>query len=423
MSKDERFSFFNTVKQGAGDVLYIWGNELKTVLKDQGIRIFFFIVPLIYPVIYTLIYNPEVVRDVPVVVIDNSHSFKSREYIRKVDATSDVKVVCYAADMSEARQIMREKGAYGIIYIPTTFAKDIYRMEQAHISIYYDMSGLLYYRAILMACNAVSLDMNNDIKVERSGNTTEREDEVTRYPINYESVTMFNPQNGFATFLIPAVLILVIQQTLVLGVGLSAGTAREKNQFKDLVPINNHYNGTLRIVFGKGLCYFIIYALDAVYVLRFIPWVFKLDQIAQPWTLIGFIVPFLIACIFFAMTCSIFVRTREVCFLIFLFCSVPLLFISGISWPGTAVPPFWKIVSYVFPSTFGINGFARISGMGATLSEVKLEYQALWLQAGFYFITTCVVYRWQILNSRIHVIRKYKEMKKAGYTSLSNVQE
>ena len=49
--------------------------------------------------------------------------------------------------------------------------------------------------------------------------------------------------------------------------------------------------------------------------------------------------------------------------------------------------------------------------MGATLSEVAFEYKALWIQAGIYFITTCLVYRWQILMSRKHVIEKYKELK------------
>ena len=117
------------------------------------------------------------------------------------------------------------------------------------------------------------------------------------------------------------------------------------------------------------------------------------------------------ACIFFAMTASIAIRNRETCMLLFVFTSVPLLFLSGISWPGAAMPAFWKYFSYIFPSTFGINGYVRINSMGATLNEVSFEYQALWIQTGFYFITTCLVYRWQILQSRKHVIEEYKKHK------------
>ena len=274
-----------------------------------------------------------------------------------------------------------------------------------------DMSGLLYYKSLLNTNTSVSLDMNADIKMQRAGNTTNRQDEITAYPIKYEDVTLFNPANGFAAFLIPAVLILIIQQTLLLGIGLSAGTAREQNRFKDLVPINRHYNGTLRIVLGKGLSYFMVYALVSVYVLCVVPRLFSLIQIAQPGVLTLFMLPYLAACIFFAMTASIAIRNRETCMLIFVFTSVPLLFLSGVSWPGAAMPDFWRYFSYIFPSTFGINGYVRINSMGATLGEVAFEYRALWIQAGIYFLTTCWVYRWQIIQSRKHVIEKYKEYK------------
>ena len=217
--------------------------------------------------------------------------------------------------------------------------------------------------------------------------------------------------NGFAGFLIPAVLMLIIQQTLLLGIGLSAGTARETNRFRDLVPLSRHYHGTLRIVLGKSLTYFMIYVIMSIYMLCLVPKMFSLVQIAQAGTLFAFVLPYILACIFFAMTCSIFIHHREACMMIYVFTSVPLLFISGISWPGSAIPEFWKVVSWIFPSTFGINGFVRINNMGATLPDVATEYHALWLQAGIYFLTTCIVYRRQITLSRTHVYARLKEIK------------
>ncbi len=404
-------SFKEHIKQGIDDLFYIWKQELRTTFRDQGVLIFFIIVPLVYPLIYSFIYTGEVVREVPAVVVDHSHSVLSREFLRKVDATPDVHIVSYASDLEEAKLIMKERGAYGLIYVPSGFADDITRGKQTQVSIYCDMSGLLYYKNILIAATQVSLDMNKNIKIERAGNTTERQDEITNYPIEYEDVAMFNPTNGFAAFLIPAVLILLIQQTLLLGVGLSAGTARENNRFKDLVPINRRYQGTLRIILGKGLSYFMVSAVVSVYVLCVIPYLFSLNRLGQPATLSFFMLPYLAACIFFSMTVSIAIRNRETCMMIFVFTSVPLLFISGISWPSSAIPAFWKYFSYIFPSTFGINGYVRINSMGATLNEVAFEYKALWLQTGFYFFTTFAVYRWQILSSRRHAINRYKELK------------
>lgn len=396
----KQMTFKQKVVQGIHDLFYIWKQEFRTTFRDQGVLIFFVLVPLVYPLIYSFIYTNETIREVPTVVVDNSRSSLSREYLRKVDASPETSIVAHCADMEEAKLMLKDRKAYGIIYIPAHFSDDIARGKQTQVSIFCDMSGLLYYKALLTANTNVSLAMNADIKMERAGNTTARQDEITAYPIEYEDVAIFNPTNGFAAFLIPAVLILIIQQTLLLGIGLSAGTAREQNRFKDLVPINRHYNGTLRIVMGKGLSYFMVYSLVAVYILCVVPRLFSLNQIAIPGVLTLFALPYLAACIFFAMTASIAIRNRETCMLLFVFTSVPLLFLSGISWPGAAMPEFWRYFSYIFPSTFGINGYVRINSMGATLNEVSFEYQALWIQTGIYFLTTCLVYRWQIIQSR-----------------------
>ena len=395
-------------REAVSDTFFIWRKEAGRVVRDQGVLIFFILVPVLYPLLYAFIYTGETVREVPAVVVDGANTAFSRDFVRRVDASPDVKVVARTGNMEEAKELMCRTKAYGIIRIPDDFSRKVNRMQQAYVGLYCDMSGLLYYKALLTACTDVSLDMNTELQIKRMGNTTVRQDEVSTAPLLYESVALFNPTNGFASFLIPAVLILIIQQTLLLGIGLSAGTARENNRFKDLVPISRQYQGTLRIVGGKSLAYFLIYALVAAYVLCLVPQLFDLVQIAQPMTLLAFVVPYILACIFFAMTCSIFIHHRESCLMIYVFTSVPLLFISGISWPGAAVPTFWKVFSWIFPSTFGINGFVRINNMGATLPEVLVEYQALWIQAIVYFFTTCIVYRRQIILSRRHAMERLR---------------
>lgn len=405
-------SLRNIILQGMNSVFYICQKELKAVFKDQGVLIFFLLVPLAYPLLYAFIYTGEVVREVPAAVVDMNKSTLSREFIRKVDATPDVKIQSHCADMEEAKLLLKESKVYGVIYIPESFSSDITKGIQTQVTLYCDMSGMLYYKAILTASTEVSLKMNKAIKAKRAGNTTNRQDEISATPITYEAVNLFNPQAGYASFLLPAVLILIIQQTLLLGVGLSAGTARENNRFRDLVPLSRQYQGTLRIVLGKSSAYFIIYAIVSAYILCVVPKIFSLVQIAQAGTLAAFILPYVLSCIFFAMTCSIFIHHREACMMIYVFTSVPLLFISGVSWPGSAIPEFWRVISWLFPSTFGINGYIAINSMGATLDQVLPEFRALWIQTGVYFLTTCIVYRRQIILSRSHAMERLKEFRR-----------
>lgn len=404
--------FKQKVHNGIIDLFLICIDELKNTVRDEGVLIFFVLVPLIYPLLYAFIYTEETIHEVPAVVVDLGNTPLSREYIRKVNATSEVNIIARCGDFEEGKDYIRRREAYGIIFIPAEFSDDIAAMRQTHIKLFCDMSGLLYYKSILIANTAVSLDMNKDIKLTRAGNTTDQQDEITAYPLEYEDISMYNPTNGFAAFLIPAVLILIIQQTLLLGIGMSAGTDKEKNKFGKSVGVRRTRHGIFRVILGKGLCYYMIYALVSVYVLCVVPHIFSLNQIGMPNDFILFLLPYIAACILFAMTTTILIHNRETCMLIFVFTSVPLLFLSGISWPSSAIPDFWRYLSYIFPSTFGINGFVRINNMGATLNEVAFEYQALWVQVGIYFVTTFFVYRRQMISSRKRAISAYKRQKK-----------
>ena len=189
------------------------------------------------------------------------------------------------------------------------------------------------------------------------------------------------------------------------------GTAREKNRFHSLVPVSRHFNGTLRIVFGKSLTYILLYIVVCIWALGVVPKLFSLPQVGEPWTVMLFVLPYLFASIFLSMTLSGFMTSRESPMLVFVFTSVILLFISGVSWPKEAIPPFWKAVGYLFPSTPGIQGFIRINTAGASLNEVAHEYHTLWIQAGIYFITACAIYRYQIIRCRQLIIKQYRYMK------------
>ena len=396
MKREHRLRYI--IKEGLLDTFYIWKDELRNVFKDAGVMIFFFLVPFVYPLLYSFIYNNEVVHEAKMVVVDQSDSYLSREFTRRVNATPDVEVVGVCPDMAEAKKMLDEKKAYGILLFPPDYSKDLHEGRQTTVSLYCDMSALLFYKAFLLAATEVSLDMGKELRMHNNPSSTDKMDQITVDPIPYESVALFNSQNGFASFLVPAILILVLQQTLILGIGMLGGTAREKN-------------GTLRIVFGKSLTYLLLYVVVCIWVLAIVPKLFSLPQVGEPLTILLFLLPYLFACIFMSMTLSGFMTSRESPMLVFVFTSVILLFISGVSWPEAAIPPFWKVVGYLFPSTPGIQGFIRINTAGASLHEVAHEYRVLWIQAGVYFILSCIIYRYQIIRSRKMIIKQYRYMK------------
>ena len=400
-----------TILDGISDAAVIWRDEMRQVFKDEGVIIFFFIVPLVYPLLYSWIYNNEVVRDMPVVVVDDSHSKLSRQFIRMCDASPDVKVVCYASDLDEAKMLVGRQVAHAVYYIPSDFQTRLNRMEQSIIGVYCDMSLMLAYKASYQTAVLVSQEMNSEIQIKLSGHYTAREEEIQAKPLDYDGEAIFSPRGGYGSFILPAVLILILQQTLVLGIGLSAGTARESNRFEDLVPMQRHYHGTFRIVLGKSMCYLMIYILMGAWLTVVVPRIFHFPCLAHWQDLLAIMTPYTLACIFFGITVSCIVRYRENVMLLMVFVSVPLLFLSGVSWPQNNIPGFWQGVSWLFPSTFGVRAYIRLNSMGGTLTDVLTEYRILWLHVLAYFTMACIVYRHQIHLSRQHAIERLELMK------------
>ena len=412
-------SIFHKILHWLDDLAYVWRFELRQVLRDEGVLLFCIVVPLVYPLLYSWVYNNEAIHEVPVVVVDQSHSQLSRQFIRMCDASSEVRVACYAADLDDAQSLVSRQVVKGIYFIPEDFATNVNRMEQGTISVYCDMALMLTYKAIFQTAMAVSQKMGAQIQTKLSGNYTAREDVITVSPLDVEDVAVFNPQGGYGTAVLPAVLILIIQQTLALGIGLAAGTARERNRYGDLVPIHPCYGGVGRIVCGKALCYLMVYAVMSAYLVIVVPKLFSFIHIAAWQNLLLMMIPYLLACVFFGMTVSCLVRYRENVILLMVFVSLPLLFLTGVSWPQSSIPGYLQGVSWLFPSTFGVRAYLRLNTMGGTLSDVAPELRYLWILSAAYLGTACLVYGHQLRVSHRHAqerldyLRKKREVRLA----------
>lgn len=412
-------SIFHKILQWLDDAAYVWRYEFRQVLRDEGVLLFCIVVPLVYPLLYSWVYNNETIHEVPVVVVDQSRSQLSRQFIRMCDASADVRVACYAADLDDAQSLVSRQVVKGIYLIPEDFATNINRMQQGTVSVYCDMALMLTYKAIYQTAMAVSQKMGAAIQVSLSGKYTSREELVTASPLAVDEVAMFNPQGGYGTAILPAVLMLIIQQTLALGIGLAAGTARESNRYGDLIPIHPCYRGLGRIVTGKALCYLMVYAVMAAYLSLVVPKMFHFIHIAAWQDILQLMIPYLLACVFFGLTVSCLVRYRENVILLVVFVSLPLLFLTGVSWPQSSIPGYLQGVSWLFPSTFGVRAYLRLNSMGGTIADVSLEMRCLWIQVAAYFGTACLVYGHQLRTTRQHAserlvyLRKKREVREA----------
>lgn len=374
----------------------VYRHEFYLTFHDGGILLFFTFLPFVYPVLYSLIYNPEVVRDVKMVVVDHDRSAASRDLVRKIDATQEAYVIGYAADLNEGRRAMDSHDCYAILEIPEGFGRKIGRTETANAVMYCEMSLLLRYRGFLVAATNVAMDMGGEI-------TTERVDEIAPLaetlvpddlmPIN--NVSLGNIENGFDSFIMPGIVILILHQCLILATCMAGGAKREDPHLIGYRPVNEQPS-VLMTMIGQMLCYMTIIYVPSIFLYHYIPLIFKFPVAGNPFAEMAFILPMVIACLSLGFVIQGFVAQRESVFVFWVVTSVMFLFLSGLTWPRFAMPGFWKAVSDLVPATWGIEGFIRMNTNGATLAQVREPYIYLWIQAVGYFIIAYFVHRFVI---------------------------
>ena len=376
----------------------VWRREFHLVFSDMGVILFFFFLTLMYPVVYTLIYNPETVKNIPIVVVDHSMSAESRELTRMADATDAIKVYEYAPDLAAARRIQNEHEAFGILEIPADYAKNLGRGEQSVVTFYSDMSLLLRYRTFVSALTDIQLALGTKIQQAEINKIGLPAQSVGGAPISSEAIMLGDPTQGFASFIIPGILVLILQQSMILGVSmLSAGSSERRRRNGGIDPLAIPA-GPVTTIIGRVMCYLCIYLPVCIYVLDLVPMIFDLPHIGQLSDYLMFILPMLIASALLAITISVFVTERESSMLVVVFTSVVFLVISGLTWPRYAMNSFWQLVGDCIPATWGIEGFIRMNSNGSVLAQESHPYAMLWVLAGIYFVTAVVVTRFLYLS-------------------------
>lgn len=374
--------------------------------SDIGIILFLAFLPLAYPIIYSLIYNPEQVRDVRMVVVDHDRTALSRELVRNLDATQEIRIIGYAADLGEGKKAMNSHKCYGILEIPEGFQRKVGRGESSPAVLYSEMSLLLRYRGFLVATTNVAQAMGSEILNEKiSESTPLAETLISGDPLGVENVTMGNLESGFDSFIMPGVLVLILQQCLILAIGMTGGAKREKPWLYSDIDKATSW-GTIKSLSGAGLAYITVIVVACIYMLHYIPMMFRFPMAGDPFEIQLFILPMVIASIALGFCFQVFCRERESVFVIWVVTSVAFLFLSGLTWPRYAMGPVWHTVSNLVPATFGVEGFIRMNTNGATLAQVSGDYIALWIQAAGYSILAFLVQRFYVMPTRVKALKQ-----------------
>lgn len=397
-------NIWNKIKLHIRELFLVYCREFKLSIHDGGIMLFFIFIPFLYPVIYSLIYNPELVRDVRLVVVDHDRTSESRSLVRELDACQEARVIGYAADLDEGRRAMDEHECYGILEIPEGFARKIGRGETAEAVMYCEMSLLLRYRGLLVAATNVTQGMGAELqqrKIDEIAPLASTVMEGDLLPIH--NISMGNITGGFDSFILPAVIVLILHQCLILVSGMAGGAKVENRHLIGYDSFNSAPSVAMTML-GQTLCFMTMILLPMIFLIHYVPLIFRFPMESDIFHEFVFLTPMVIACLGLGFVVQGFVWERESIFVLWVVTSVVFLFLSGITWPRYAMAWPWNWLSDIIPATWGVEGFVRMNTNGASLSQVRQPYINLWILAGAYMLLGFFVQKY-IVRPRIMASR------------------
>ncbi len=386
-----RYNFkINWLKQ----IGHSFTNEWNAIFKDSGAILILLIAVWIYPVVYSIAYKNNVIRDVPMTVVDLDKSALSRQLIRMIGATQEIKVAQQTGDMNEAEQLFWDGASKGVIVVPADFEKKILKGQQTHLGIYCDAGYFLIYKETLRGTIRATGTLSAGIEIKRlmaNGSTPEAAMKQ-RDPLTLKSYTLYNPAGSYGSYLMPGLILIILQQTLLVGIGMIGGARREKQKL--LVSSRNHETSSiLYALTGRSLAYFALSTFNLLFTeIILFNWFGFPDKgsMLNLWILM---IPFLFSVIFMGLTVSLLMRRREHSIMMLVFLSPVILFLSGMSWPATSLPPLLYKIAHIFPSTSMIPAFLRIRTMGGTLTDVRPELLFLLGQMVVYGLLSMFSYK------------------------------
>lgn len=391
------------IKGALADIASIIRNEFLTISTSYAILLVLVGGIFLYGLLYNYMYAPDLVRNAPVVVVDDSKTDLSREYIRLLDAAPEAAVVGTPQDFAEAKEWMKTGEAVGILYLPYDFESRVSRGEESIFIMYQTTSAFLYYMAMQEASSGAMLALNDRYRPEMLVFLPQQDvaQLSSAQPISVVGTALYNFTEGYGTYLIPAVLIVIMFQTLLMVIGMISGEERHTGTIARFASRGLSFGRVSRIILGKAFVYGVLYMIFSLFLLGLIPLLFGLPDIGNYLDTFILLIPFLLATSFFGLSASYFFTDSEAPLLMIAFFSVGLIFLSGVSYPLELMPWYWRIVHYIIPAAPATLAYVQLNSMGASIGQIGNEYIALWLQCVVYFLLACWVYRRNILKARV----------------------
>ncbi|WP_312825666.1 ABC transporter permease [Epilithonimonas sp.] len=350
------------------EIFDILKRELRNVSKDSSLFLILLLAPILYAFMYGSIYLNKGEKKVKLALIDNDGTSISRTLTEQFDSTPMIEIIP-SSNINEAQEKMYQGEVQGYFYIQSGFEKDILSQKQTNVNLVLNASRFLPSSDLLSTVTKVCLTVGAGVRKTYFNKQGMGEDESMKMtnPINMDYRPLYNSGMTYGSFLLPGLLAIILQQTLLIGVAAAFTSEREENKLLNLYQISRQ--SISKMIFGKSLLYFFAFMIFGLFfsIVNFS--VFGVEIRGNYFDLAVISALFIATIIVFGMLIGSFFKTKLFAFQVLVFSSYPIFLITGYSMPYQALPNFVQMLSDALPTSPFLKTYISIVQSGGSLAD------------------------------------------------------
>ena len=345
---------------GLKQILYITYYETIHIFKDKILLVLIFFVPLLYAFFFGAVYSQGILTGIPLAVVDLDHSALSREVIKSFENSPRFSIVQDITTYPLLEEGMRKSVIRAGVVIPENFARDADLNRGTEILTVYDGSNLIWGYNIRKYTLEVVNQFNTGHASSYMAGLGLTKKEITNIldTLSTNIDVWYNPTFSYTSYMLYGLIMLVIHQICLLSASLTVTREKEKNCW---IQFLSSPLPAWKIFLGKSLPYFLTgffnYVLLIWFITRFVQ--IKIEGSVFLMALLGLLYTVVIISAGFYLSLKAKNSLQATRFIMLL--SVPLLMVSGYTWPQTHIPAFINNFASLIPFTWMAEGFRNIA--------------------------------------------------------------
>ena len=350
-------------------ILFLLQKEFLQIFRNKAMLPVLFVVPFVQLIILVNAATYEI-KNIKISIVDMDQSSTSRHLIEKFKASPFFKTTDYTFSIDKAEDDLKANKADLVLRIPVNFEKYLVRDKKAKLQILHNaINGTLAGISSSYTLSIIS-GFNKEIILDWFDMKTHQN--VYLQPgININYSYWYNPELNYKTFMVPAVLVLLVT---IIGLFLSGmNVVREKEigtiEQINVTPIKKH-----QFLIGKLFPFWVLALFELAAGLVIGKVLFHTPMLGSLWLLFAVAGVYLLTVLALGLLMSTVTQTQQQAMFISYFFLIIFVLMSGVFTSVESMPKLAQWLNRINPVYYFMKVIRMILLKGSGFSDIKYEF-------------------------------------------------